>query len=385
MAKTLIIIASIALVILFLIPPFASQVLAIGFFVTILFMTLCATVKKTWLKYAFICIFSLSLPLTLVEGYHYILHIIFPVSSTQHGGVNDKQLIITDDNLGYAANPNISFNSIGKHKDIEAYNVTYTIDDKGRRITPKAPHAKTAIVLLGCSFTFGEGLNDKETFAWQLGEALGEDYQVFNFGLSGYGPHQMLAILEAGIPELASYDKVLAYYTNIYGHQNRITGASPWDSQGPRYLLQNNKAVRSGSFAHNPPLFFEGKMEYWLDKSLTFRFHKREIINRLMPIQSQEAKYDLMRAIIIASAENLHKINVNSHFTVLAWPPNSVDALQTLPKDIPFVDISPWLPGIDETPEKYQIPLDLHPNALACTLVAKKLAKQVKKDAEAYF
>jgi hypothetical protein len=41
-------------------------------------------------------------------------------------------------------------------------------------------------------------LRDEQSYPYLVGEALGDAYQTFNFGMSGYGTHQMLALIESG-------------------------------------------------------------------------------------------------------------------------------------------------------------------------------------------
>jgi len=56
--------------------------------------------------------------------------------------------------------------------------------------------ADKSILFFGCSFAFGEGLNDSETFPFQLIKDAGEKYTGRNFAFHGYETQQMLALLE---------------------------------------------------------------------------------------------------------------------------------------------------------------------------------------------
>jgi len=109
------------------------------------------------------------------------------------------------------------------------FNVLYTTDEKGRRITAdNQSTADTLILLFGCSYTYGEGLNDDETFAWQLSELLGPKFQVYNYGFHGYGSHQMLALLESDrLDEFEKkYKNIYAYYLTFSGIEMRSAGLS---------------------------------------------------------------------------------------------------------------------------------------------------------------
>ncbi len=72
------------------------------------------------------------------------------------------------------------------------FHVTYLQD--GSRVTSNFPRGSMPkILLLGCSFVEGFGLDDKETFAWKLQEML-PDKQIRNFGAGGYGTSQSLLL-----------------------------------------------------------------------------------------------------------------------------------------------------------------------------------------------
>lgn len=362
---------------------FPLQVFFLLLCLALFFMALCAAVTATWLKYLCITVFTLLIPLTLAEGYFYHLVKKEVGINVQRGGIFAKGLARPDADIGYAPVPNSKVQSHVVRDGKEVYNVTYTLNDKGWRVTPEAPDADTAVLLFGCSFTFGEGLNDKETLAWKLGEELGPRYKVYNFGFSGYGPHHMQAIIERGLPELAKYKNIQAYHIAIRGHQRRVAGISPWDRNGPRYVLTQNAqgkptAVRQGTFADNPPFFWEGELGPYFERSFIFKGLKQQLSEQLVPLNTLDARLKLTRAIIESSAESLRAQWPQSHFRVLAWPPDAMELLQGHLPTVPVLDVQQWLPGNAQTPEKYKIPGDSHPNAHANALAAQKLADTVR-------
>jgi len=92
---------------------------------------------------------------------------------------------LDDNKLIYALNPNTS----KEHKDI-----LYCINSDGfrdRDFSINKPQDTIRIVMLGDSFTFGDGLPIEHTIAKQLECILNENnknnqYEVMNFGISGY-------------------------------------------------------------------------------------------------------------------------------------------------------------------------------------------------------
>ncbi len=87
-----------------------------------------------------------------------------------------------DERYGYVLRPN----SRDSARTFD-YNVTYTIDAEGRRVTPSPAEPRATIVLAGDSFTFGIGVEDRETYAYLLGARYWPDVKVVNAGVGGWG------------------------------------------------------------------------------------------------------------------------------------------------------------------------------------------------------
>ena len=91
----------------------------------------------------------------------------------------------------------------------EDYNVIINIGQDGLRVsrsdlTKKGRH-HTAF--FGCSYTFGEGVNDKETMVYKLNDQYPDE--VFdNYGVSGYGTLQSLIVMQDVLKE-NKYDLIV--------------------------------------------------------------------------------------------------------------------------------------------------------------------------------
>lgn len=108
------------------------------------------------------------------------------------------------------------------------YSYRVTITDAALRIT--RPVGKEMgrepigeIWVFGCSFTYGWGLNDDETYPWLLQEKLPR-YRIVNFGTNGYGTLQSLIqfrkALEGGkAPRIA----VIAYMSALHDERNVLS------------------------------------------------------------------------------------------------------------------------------------------------------------------
>ena len=139
------------------------------------------------------------------------------------------------------------------------YDVNYTIDSNGFRVTPQFEGvAKRSFNFLGDSFTFGEGVQDQETMAYFVGDEsrkAGKPVTVKNFGMSGGGVNQALAILQSKLP----IDARTHFMLTTPWHASRAACADFFTLGSPKYVLgSSGEAIRDGycrSFAwveHSP-------------------------------------------------------------------------------------------------------------------------------------
>ena len=273
--------------------------------------------------------------------------------------------------LGYGPTPNGTMYASRLVKDDKViYDVLYSRDSEGRRITPdRGNKVDTAILLFGCSFTVGEGLNDEDTFAWQLGELLGEKFQVFNYGFHGYGSHHMLALIESGrLDEIARrYEHVYAFYLTMSEHGPRCVGLAPWDNHGPRYILKKGTVKHAGKFNKTSI----GKLNF-----VNYFFNMLKRHKWLM------AHFGLnTHAAIIAKSMHELKNRYHAHALTIIWP--DYTHIEPLLRDrgVRTLSLKSAMRDYASSPEKYSLLNDGHPNAQANTRIAEVLAEYVlKKD-----
>jgi hypothetical protein len=172
-----------------------------------------------------------------------------------------KKVSVQHPILGYAPHKDISWQSIEKTADQRTiYDVRYSIDQIGRRIVPLARSgAQKFAIFFGCSFTFGEGLNDNETLAYYFSEKE-PSFQGHNYGYSGYGPQHMFMQLQQPDFKLdVSQNEGIAIYVFIDAHLERLLGSqysfNKWCKHCPSLALDSNLKVRyQGSFSKSRPL-----------------------------------------------------------------------------------------------------------------------------------
>ncbi len=167
------------------------------------------------------------------------------------------QFYLSDELLGYRPKENSTVRARYTTDDgTLVYDAVYSIDSFARRLTPvENPERRTiSILCFGCSLMYGEGVNDNETFPYNLAKLMPQ-YMPYNYAFVGYGPQEMLAKLQSGqIVHEVKGGHAIALYLFIDCHVDRAIGSlqttGNWGYKMPYYCIdKNNALVRKGSFA----------------------------------------------------------------------------------------------------------------------------------------
>lgn len=135
------------------------------------------------------------------------------------------------------------------------FDVEYTIDKNFNRQVVSATLGPT-IAFFGDSFTFGTGLNDKDTLPQQVADLYDQKIRVLNFGFPGYGPQEFLRALETNM-----YDQLLRRQTRLAVFEagswliERASCQAGWMLRAPRYKLIGNQPVFQGACYQHWPSF----------------------------------------------------------------------------------------------------------------------------------
>ena len=145
--------------------------------------------------------------------------------------------------LGYELSPdNLLRHYVKDAKSGEmALDISWTTGGDGLRKTRCLNQDGDVYLFLGCSVTFGFGLNDDETIPHFFAAEKEFQDRVLNFGVSGYGPHQTLRDLElnrhSGKADFDLARVKAVVYTLINDHARRADNPSvPGE---PKYALEN--------------------------------------------------------------------------------------------------------------------------------------------------
>jgi hypothetical protein len=157
------------------------------------------------------------------------------------------------------------------------YSVSYRSDERALRVVPGTNHhSARPLIFMGASTTFGQGVEDDETFASRIA-VQAPDFRTFNFGMSGFSPNQYLHMLR--LRDVRTSGDFGAGGLVIYTHSgdpvNRVVGTMNWiadDNRGrsPYFVRSGNDIVEKGTFDTGRP--FLSRLYHWLYRSELLKF-----------------------------------------------------------------------------------------------------------------
>jgi len=284
---------------------------------------------------------------------------------------------IPDPFLGYTLPPNVQITDIRQRDGQRLYQAVYTTDAYHRRITPmnQREQRRNFLLFFGCSMTFGLGVNDNETMPFYVAQDASH-YRAYNYGVSGYGPHHMLAQLQRGALSKEIHESQgIALYTFIDHHINRAIGAmrvyNQWEQRAPFYTIDaQDNLVRQGDFTSGRPLL---SFLYWvLGKSQILQYY-----NIAFPVSIREEHIRLTARIIAEARAVFSQQFPSAEFYVLLYPgvrrgkaiiPYLAEA------GIKYLDYASF---IDWPHQELTLPDGAHPTAQGHKIVAAQLAKDL--------
>lgn len=284
---------------------------------------------------------------------------------------------IPDPELGYRNTAGAAITETKTWKGEPLYQATYTTNQRGWRTTPNAlPATAQPVLFMGCSFAFGQGVQDGQAMAAAFEQESKGAFRAYNFSAPGYGPHQALRILERRIEQQAigSQKPVAAFYVAIPDHVARSSGLRFWDQSGPRYELgSDGVAAHQGRLNDGPG----GKLRELLFKS--------ELVRRLAGnfegTSTQEQRY----VAIISRAAKLYRERYGTPFYVFYWgdgaaPADSQRIARLRAAGLDVITINQVLPDYTgKGIEKYLFAHDPHPLPEVQAQIGRFLAQYLGK------
>ena len=207
------------------------------------------TRKKRIINNIFILCASVIVTLSVIElGYR-----LFFENETFYAKKFYKDFFQPDSALGYKMNRAGRYDAIKMNSRGDTlFKTSYTIipdsgaNDSGfpHRIAFRDTSIGNEVIFLGCSFTFGEGLSDRQNLPFLVGD-LSESNTV-NLGCTGYGLHQIYQLFHEKFRNADNRGRVFVY-SFLYDHILRANGIYEWNQRGPFFMPKGDSIVRKSS------------------------------------------------------------------------------------------------------------------------------------------
>lgn len=244
----------------------------------------------------------------------------------------------------------------------KTYDVVYSVYNNGLRYVKCDSSSADSYAFLGCSFTFGDGVNDDETLPYYFSELYNFKSNVLNLGVRGHSSNTALNILnnEIFLPFMDKKSEMKHFfYSLLYDHMYRnfrVLCNEPSDG----YILKDKKYVIIQPIV---------KFKYLFAMSYIFRKVCLPVIDEYFRQYYEDY--------LIKSLEEMKKIieeKYNSKLTIIAWTDlnNFMNRLRQTNLDLIFL---PEYFNFEE--EGYKIKDDGHPTAKANEEIAKILYNHI--------
>ena len=335
----------------------------------------------------------LSVGLAIFEYYLWTTDIKSFIALRVEEGNAPQRLYAPDPQLGWAPQADTLVTQKLSFDGELLYDATYTIGPDGLRISSPSPNkderSSECVLFFGGSFTFGQGLADHETLPFRVHTESGQRYRTYNFGVNGYGAHQMLLALEQGLVQDAiQCDRQQVshvFYQAITDHVHRAAGwnghGPPADRGGPRYVLTQDGEISLENTENDGEK--RSLVEMAEDQKYKFIIYRRLIEGRFIHEYARKA-IDIYLGIVDEARRLAQSRYPSAEFHVILWDEDNVDNRAVRDglwqRGIDVHLISDILPNyeVGEVNERYLIhERDFHPNALANEIIARYLIDEV--------
>jgi len=269
----------------------------------------------------------------------------------------------------------------------------YTIEANGLRLTSessKTSISQPCILFFGDSFTFGAGVFDDETMPYQVRTKSQATYWTVNFGVPGYGPHQMLRALELGYVENLVHCPVHAViYQVIPDHVARAVGLLSWSDEDPFYRYdERGYLAYAGRFGEAPSRDLFGivrRVVERLPSVLQEAVKKSQIVQNVISRHRKPTPRDIdtFAAIVSGARDNARVKFPDAEFHVLLWDYREDENVTLIRRaldrhQLSLHLVSSFLRLLHSARCTYELhPLDQHPNPIAYSGMATYVVAEI--------
>jgi hypothetical protein len=268
------------------------------------------------------------------------------------------------------------------------YDVTYRFRDD-RRITPGQPaHSPFSVIVMGCSFTLGEGLEEDQTLTAFLQRFL-KNATVHNAASNGWGPADLLLSVRKSDPkqwpsplkDVPKASKTIGIFVLIEHHFNRIVcdldcheTESEWLHSRPDFQPnERGELVYLGRMSETHT--FPRWLQILADSAIARSFGLSRMRSFSRPRQEKMAK------ILTSLRDELAAKTELEDFYLLHHPQREWHDLTYLHDTLRASGIKILEPDplyLDHTGGRLVIPLDAHPSPQMNFLLANYISAKLK-------
>jgi hypothetical protein len=260
--------------------------------------------------------------------------------------------------------------------DVVVHDGLFTADRHGLRLTRANNDSEEVYIFTGCSFMFGDNLNDDQTLPHYFSSEFGFELSVINLSVCAWGPHQVLRDLELDYHlkdfNLSGKKVKRVYYDLIDNHTIRVE--PPNHPLAPYYTIENGKLTFKGPYQE-----YVGELS-----NISIMMNR----SRIYPILSERIRHSLasnqlrhrwtVTVAILKEMERICRDRYDADFTVLYWDHDPA-VLDMLDKN--GIEVISVLDVFDDDWREHMIKyylFDSHPSAYANRKLAKYLADKEK-------
>lgn len=246
------------------------------------------------------------------------------------------------------------------------YDVDYSIFGKNFRCTKRNSSSEDAYIFLGCSFTFGDGLNDNQTLPYYFSKLMNFNANVLNFGVIGKSTNFGLNILNSDLINkyLEKSHNTHFIYSLISDQAFRNFNFNLYD-RNDDWICKNSKWMRIEQPFETVQVIFA--------KSFIFR-------KVFLPLIDESNMY-FYENYLLNSLKEIREIagnKYNAGFTIIVWPSIAIDFKTKLAiEKFDIIELPEYFEPHEEG-SPYRISYDEHPTAKANEEIAQILYEHLK-------
>jgi hypothetical protein len=195
------------------------------------------------------------------------------------------------------------------------YDVTYNLNDRHVRISNNKPTIKKFknFLSLGCSYTFGVGVNDSETISGHLAKKI-NNYNFYNLGVPGGGLTEILddIYFKDRLTNLNKNGGVVVYYFWQDHFRRYLKNIDTPLKERVFYEIENDALTRSQPYLENTA--WQNNLINFIEKSYFLRYINFGQNNFSIENQNKFINY-------LSFVKNFYKNNYNLDFYVFILDP----------------------------------------------------------------